>query len=386
MQAEALIVGAGPAGSTAARELAASHDVVLAEEHMVPGEPIQCAGLVTPRGVPDFARGSVIGAVRGARIHSPLGYTLEIESREPRALVLDRRQFDTLLFEKAVDAGATPLMGTRLRRVTLGDTSVTAMTETTQSEAEDIEAQLVIGADGHRSVCRNVAGLRPARHMLRGIQLELKGADLDSDFVELYIGSKVAPGFFAWAIPAGDYARVGLCTWGDDHIPARFLKKLMSRPEFAKTVEVSRSSGRIPIGAGKTAVGERVMLVGDAACHAKPLSGGGVYTGIKGAELCAAVAARYMSGDDGVRLTDYDALWRESFGSELARAFRIRKVFLALTDNKMDQALRMFDDPEVRRLVEERGDIDYPSALSKNVLKLAPKLAQFSPQLIKSLL
>ena len=386
MRADALIVGAGPAGSTAARELALRHDVTIVEEHSVPGEPIQCAGLVTPRGVPQFARGSVIGAVRGARIHSPLGYVLELESREPRALVLDRRLFDATLFDKAIDAGARPLTGTRLNSVRLDESCVIAETKTKSSGLGSSEARLVIGADGHRSVCRNAAGLRPARHMLKGLQLELRGTDLDSDFVELYIGSKVAPGFFAWAIPAEDSARVGLCTWGDEHLPARFLRKLLSRPEFSRAVEVSRSSGRIPIGAGKTAVGERIMLIGDAACHAKPLSGGGVYTGIKGAELCASVASRYLSDDGGTRLTDYDALWRESFGSELAKAFRIRKVFLALTDNKMDQALRMFDDPEVRRLIEERGDIDYPSALSKNVLKLAPKLAQFSPQLIKSLL
>ena len=369
-----------------ARELALNHDVTLVEEHSVPGVPVQCAGLVTPRGVPEFARESVIGAVRGARIHSPLGFTLEIESREPRALVLDRRLFDTTLFEKAVDAGARPLMGARLHRVQFGESGVNAETRTKSSGLGNSEARLIIGADGHRSVCRDAAGLRPARHMLRGLQLEMRGTDLDSDFVELYIGSKVAPGFFAWAIPAEDCARIGLCTWGSGHLPAIFLKKLLSRPEFSHAIEVSKSSGRIPIGAGKTAVGERIMLVGDAACHAKPLSGGGVYTGVKGAELCASVASRYLSGDDGTRITEYDALWRESFGSELARAFRIRKVFLALTDNKMDQALRMFDDQEVRRLIEESGDIDYPSALSKNVLKLAPKLAQFSPQLVKSLL
>ena len=76
----------------------------------------------------------------------------------------------------------------------------------------------------------------------------------------------------------------------------------------------------------------------------------------------------------------------DAFGQELARAFRIRKIFLALTDKKMDQALRLFDEPRVRRLIEVDGDIDRPSALSTDVLKLAPKLAQFSPQLIKSLL
>lgn len=365
--------------------LAADHEVAIVEEHSAPGEPIQCAGLVTPRGVPEFARGSVLGSVRGARIHSPLGFVLNIESREPRALVIDRQLFDADLFGRAVDAGAKPLIGTRLSSVRACDKCVSVEADS-GSISLKVDADIVIGADGHRSVCREAAGCRPAKHVLKGTQVELKGVDADADTVDLFLGTKVAPGFFAWAIPAEDLTRVGLCTWGREHLPARYLKKLLSRPEFANAVEVSRSSGMIPIGAGRSAVGDRIMLVGDAACHAKPLSGGGVYTGIRGAELCADVASRHLKDGGETPLSVYDDLWKRSFGSELARAFRIRKVFLALTDSKMDKALRMFDDPEVRRLIEERGDIDYPSALSKNVMKLAPKLAQFSPQLIKSLL
>ncbi|UCE80313.1 MAG: NAD(P)/FAD-dependent oxidoreductase [Methanobacteriota archaeon] len=385
MRTEVLVVGGGPAGSTAAMRLAANHEVAIVEEHRIPGKPIQCAGLVTPRGVPDIARGSVLGQVRGARIHSPLGFVLNIESREPRALVIDRQIFDADLFEAALDSGAKPLTETRLTSLNANDDHICVETDNGSSKLE-IDADIVIGADGHRSVCREAAGCKPARHMLRGAQVELKGVHSDRDMVDLYLGSKVAPGFFAWAIPAEDMTRVGLCTWGKEHLPAVYLKKLLSRPEFAKAIEVSRSSGRIPIGAGRSAVGDRIMLVGDAACHAKPLSGGGVYTGTKGAALCADVVSRHLDNGGDTALSTYDDLWKKSFGTELARAFRIRKVFLALTDNKMDQALRMFEDPEVRSLIEKRGDIDYPSALSKKVLKLAPKLAQFSPQLIKSLL
>ena len=385
MRTEVLVVGGGPAGSTAARELAADHDVVITEEHPRPGEPMQCAGLVTPRGVPGLAQGSIIESVRGARIHSPLGFVLGIESQKPRAHVIDRRSYDSVLFESAVDAGAEPLLGTRLRDIRLEKGAAKASIEA-ESIGRRIEARIIIGADGHRSVCREAAGLAGARHMLRGIQVELKGVDSDPDTVDIFLGKKVAPGFFAWSIPAGDLTRVGLCTWGREHHPASYLRKMLRRPEFSRAVEVSRSSGRIPIGPIKSAVGKGIMLVGDAACHAKPLSGGGVYTGIKGAELCAGVASQHLKDDAETPLHAYDDLWKKSFGTELARAFRIRKVFLALSDNKMDRALRMFDDPDVRQLIEERGDIDYPSALSKNVLKLAPKLAQFSPQLIKSLL
>lgn len=385
VRSEALVIGGGPAGSIAAMNLAVDHDVVIVEEHDSPGEPVQCAGLVTPRGVPDFARESIISSVRGARIHSPLGFVLTIESKKPRAHVVDRRIFDSLLFERALSAGAVPVTGSRVRTVRDEGTCIEAELDTPGKDCH-LTADVLIGADGHRSICRQAAGLRPPKQVLHGFQTELTGVESDPDFVDLYIGSKIAPGFFGWSIPAGDVTRVGLCTWGENEPPSKYLKILLSRPEFANASQISRSAGRIPVGVGRSAVSGRIMLVGDAACHAKPLSGGGVYTGIRGAELCSDVARRHLDDPDGTSLSDYDALWREAFGQELSRAFRIRKVFLTLTDRKMDQALRMFDDPEVRALIEATGDIDYPSALSKNVLKLAPKLAKFSPQLIKSLL
>lgn len=385
MRADVLVVGAGPAGSNAARLLAKDHDVIIAEEHLTPGEPLQCAGLVTARGVPGFARDSIIGDVKGVRVHSPLGYALELKARKSRAYVLDRQRFDRVMFHSAVDAGAKPLLGTSVREV---HQTETGLLSGLRSEGRDdtVASRMVVGADGYKSVCRRAAHLPSPKHMLTGIQADLKGAETDPEFVEMYLGRDVAPGFFAWAVPAGDITRVGLCTWDSEDIPAAYLKKVLERPEFRKARKVSSASGKIPIGPGKTAVRDRIMLVGDAACHAKPLSGGGVYTGLKGAELCAQVASASLRGEPGARTEDYDALWAEAFGKELSRAFRIRKVFINLSDKKMDKALRLFDTPDIRKLLESKGDIDYPASLASSVLRLAPKLAQFSPQIIKSFL
>lgn len=385
MGADIAVVGGGPAGSSVARLLARNYDVQIFEEHRMPGEPLQCAGLVTQRGVPMFARESVLGEVRGARIHSPLGFTLTLEARTSRAYVIDRSKFDRIMFHKAVDEGAVPRVGTSVRSLTQADDSVRAEVRD-EGGIERIQAKIVIGADGYRSVCRRAARLPPPRHMLTGIQVDLKGAGLDPEYVEVFLGGDVAPGFFAWAIPAGDLSRVGLCTWDSSDAPATYLKKLLERPQFARAKKVSTASGKIPIGPGRAAVSGRIMLVGDAACHAKPLSGGGVFTGIRGGELCADVVDRQLQGGGAVDLGEYDRLWKEEFGKELSRAFRIRKVFVKLSDEKMDKALRIFAEPEVKRLLEQSGDIDYPASLSSAVLKLAPKLAQFSPQVIKSLL
>jgi digeranylgeranylglycerophospholipid reductase len=385
VRAEVLVVGGGPSGSSAAGLLARNHEVVILEEHPIPGEPLQCAGLVTERGIPKFVRDSILSEVKGAMLHSPLGFTLTLEARSTRACVIDRSSFDRLMFDRAVDAGAKPRVRTRLKelRNRAGDVQCELVTG---RGTEIWTAEAVVGADGYKSVCRRAARLPQAKQMLTGIQADLKGVDIDPDFVQLFFGRDVAPGFFAWAIPAEDITRVGLCTWKSDIAPAEFLKKFLARPEFSKGRRVSLASGKLPIGPGRTAVGGRIALVGDAACHAKPLSGGGVYTGVRGGELCAQAVDGFLEEQDGKDLGAYDSLWKDEFGKELLRAFRVRKVFLNLTDKKLDKALRIFDEPEVHRLLEQQGDIDYPASLSSAVLKLAPKLAQFSPQIIESLL
>lgn len=379
------IVGAGPAGSMAAMSLAPGHDVALVEEHPRPGVPVQCAGLITPRAVPDFAARSILSTVRGARIHSPLGHVLTIEGKGPKAHVVDRALFDRILFERAVDLGAVPMLETKVIGLDQGPGSVNVGIRGNGGPST-MSSSIVIGADGYRSVCRKASGLPPARHMLTGIQADLKGVDHDPDFVDLYLGNEVAPGFFAWAIPGPDFLRVGLCTWRSDDVPAAYLKRLLARPEFSSGHKIASSSGKIPVGPGKRAVSGRIALVGDAACHAKPLSGGGVFTGIRGAQLCSGVVRDHFDDRTETPLDEYDRLWTSEFGRELSKAFRIRKVFVALSDKRMDKALRMFDDPSVKRLLEDKGDIDYPASLSSSVLKLVPKLAQFSPELIESLL
>ncbi len=332
-----------------------------------------------------FSRESVLGEIRGVRIHSPLGFTLTLEARSSRAYVLDRSLFDRIMFHKAVDAGALPMVGACVRSVLDRGHEVRSEIRADRM-TESVLSKIVIGADGYKSTCRKASRLPPPRHMLTGIQVDLKGVEVDPDFVEIYLGKEVAPGFLAWAIPAADSVRVGLCTWDARDAPAMYLKRLLARPQFRHARRVSTASGKIPLGAGRSAVSGGIMLIGDAACHAKPLSGGGVYTGVKGAELCADAAAMFLESHKRTSLAEYDSMWKGEFGKELSRAFRIRKVFLNLTDKKIDKALRIFAQPSVKKLIEQKGDIDHPASISSSVLRLAPKLAQFSPQIIESLL
>jgi flavin-dependent dehydrogenase len=85
------------------------------------------------------------------------------------------------------------------------------------------------------------------------------------------------------------------------------------------------------------------------------------------------------------RLSEYDLKWRADIGKEVDRGLLIRKVFVNLTDRKMDDVCRMLDRADAKEVLAG-GDIDYPSKIASPLLKTVPALVKFSPQLIGSLI
>src|SRR5208282_1439621 len=119
MDVDVLVVGAGPAGSTAAHRLASQgHGVLVVEEHPSVGIPVQCAGLVSQRAL-DLAgsTGMVRTAVRGATVFGPSLGSVSFKAPEPRAFVIDRAGLDLYLADRAAKAGAEYRTSTRFDRL-----------------------------------------------------------------------------------------------------------------------------------------------------------------------------------------------------------------------------------------------------------------------------
>jgi flavin-dependent dehydrogenase len=129
------------------------------------------------------------------------------------------------------------------------------------------------------------------------------------------------------------------------------------------------------------------MVTGDAAAMAKPLSGGGLFTGIISAQCAAATALEALEKDDLSErsLSGYQRRWKESIGRELDRGYRVRKVFVRLNDKKLDSAGKLMSHPDVMATLQS-GDIDRPTELAPAVLRSVPSLLRFSPQILGSLL
>lgn len=376
---DVIVVGAGPAGATAAT-VAARHgaQVLLLEEHTQVGRPIQCTGLLSARGwrLARLSDALIVREITGVRVHSPDGSVYELGGDRVRAYVIDRDRFDQGLVERAAKAGVTVQTGTRA--VALGPyekSERTLVTQTPGGAQQSLRASVIIGADGAHSLLAQQAGLPRPKKILLGLQAVIEvGANgrspLRADFVEVFFGRRWAANCFAWSVPAAaGTARVGLATDLIREAQACFERL---RTEYHNSGKIlAYQSGMIPIGPAERTVTDGFFIVGDAAGQAKPTSGGGIYTGMLCGKIAGEVAARCtLSGKTQARfLREYERRWRAKLERELSLGLRAHQMLTQLSDEQIARALKLLALPALRRLIERFGDIDYPSKIARELFR-----------------
>jgi geranylgeranyl reductase family protein len=380
---DVVVVGGGPVGGHLASIVAGKgHRVLILEEHREIGRPLQCAGIFSPKvlKIAGFEN-SVLNRIKGADIHSPSGRKITIASKEKKAVVVDRVEFDRKIMDKAVKNGAEINLGS----IALGSSVKRDVVETRflfNGKETAVNSKLIIGADGVKSRVAKWFKLPNAPVILPGVQEEMDNVDCDDDKVKLFVGNRVAPGFFAWIIPAADRARVGLCTKDKaQNYLKRFASSIRNANDMSKEAkDAGVMAGSIPMGPLEKTSGERVMIVGDAAAQVKATSGGGIYPGLVCAEHCAKTALEALRTDDFSEksLRRYDKRWMNDIGRELRKDWRLYKLFQSFTDEKMEKAFELLDNPKILRLIENKGDIDYPSKLALPLLRKEPKFLKFA--------
>ncbi|MDD4568097.1 MAG: NAD(P)/FAD-dependent oxidoreductase [Methanoculleus chikugoensis] len=364
---DVVVVGAGPAGSAAARACAEEGlSTLCIEEHGTIGYPVQCAGLLSVSALAEcgVSNRSVLNEVSGARMVSGLGGELLFDAGVTKAHVVDRCLLDREMAEKAANAGAE----FRLKTSASGISGTSLLTRGLRGR-EEIPFRLLIAADGPRSTVARMLGLQRPALYLAGVQAEVP-YEMNPRYVELH--PNAAPDFFGWVIPvSGTRARVGLCAreHAKDHFD-RFIARYGGN-------SLHLVSGVIPLGVMPQTYGRRALIVGDAAGFAKPTSGGGIYTGVRSAKHAAAVAAACCARgefDDG-SLRDYERRWKEDFGKELDIVMKALKMRQKMTPEEIDRLCRALDDPDLIATIVEHGDMDRPGTLLRK-LALKPALAR----------
>lgn len=383
-----VVVGAGPAGSRVARNLARRGvDVILVEEHKTVGEPCHCSGLVTPRtlAVAETADDLVLNSIRGATFHSKQGAVLRLTSPAEAALVIDRSRFDQVLAAQAVKEAAELRAGCKFVEFKIegaahNRSGSVRVTLDERGNRVTVSAKLLVGADGAASrVARQLRSGKRPDHLVRamGGEAEYAGNHLQ-DHVQVFLDDRAAPGWFGWTIPLETgRARLGTGTTNGvkPHQSMTMLRE--SFPEyFAGTRLLFRRAGFIPVWRPVPMVEDRVMLVGDAARQVKPASGGGILTALLSADLAADEAARALGDADlsSSRLAQYSRRWDRSVGRELRRQHDMRRALTRLDESKIEALLTTLAGPKGRGALEALGDIDFPSRLVWRLLAQHPSL------------
>tara|TARA_B100001142_G_scaffold318586_1_gene360893 strand:+ start:136 stop:1407 length:1272 start_codon:yes stop_codon:yes gene_type:complete len=382
---DVVIIGAGPAGGRVATHFAErGHSVLMLEEHEEIGRPFQCAGLVTPNAMKEVGLfHSVLEEIDGALIHGPSGTLVPVGTEgKIRTYVVCRKIFDQGVVKQALESGANIWLDSQPVNSQVHDDKVVLEVKK-GNEIQNISASLLIGCDGAHSWTRRHFKMGRPKELMIGFQAEVVGYENRERWLEMFSGSEIAPGFFAWVIPSGNGTnRIGLWSTAE-RLEGRSIEQcydnLLEHPlwkdRFSDVTETARYCGPVPSGMVKTAYKDRVILIGDAAGMAKPTTGGGIgpaFEQISGIieQLSSAVSNNQL---DKKTLHKICNRHFSKMKKEQNRARALRNLLVSdCTDKELDKHFNSFAKPEIIELINKVGDIEKPVPLGMALLKKVP--------------
>lgn len=398
---DVVVIGAGPAGGLAARQLARKGlSVTVFEEHKEVGRPVHCAGLIGMNGLHEIGvvpkPPVVIRQVSKSIFHAPSGAQLTFDKGEPHAYVLHRDLLDQQIVEEAQRAGANLERETRVIRCYPCQEGMRVLVLHKGSKRE-LTTRFVVNAEGIRARLGHLHGLPRPKHayMLPALQCEVSDISISPNVVHLFFDTQIANQFFAWVIPLEDNrARIGLATAHRNTRQA--LDKFRTQCSLLSGAKAEKWFGGVVYTGGPVArtVSRRFVSVGDAAGQTKATTGGGVVAGGN----CAIMAAHLITdalAQDRYRhqaLIEYERRWKRSWGRQLWLMAILRRFLNRLDNPDLDALFVNLRDSNVRELVEVKGDIDHQGKIitaaltspkmMKSAIGLLFKTARFLPEFL----
>jgi len=353
MKYDVVVVGSGPAGSVTAMFAAeAGAKVLIIERRAEVGVPVLCGEGISQK-VDNFKvlEGTRWMAMKmeGARIFSPNGTIVTLSAEyagSETGYVLYRDIFDQELARGAVKKGATLIVNTGAVDLLKKNGKIAGVKAQRFDETMDIEADIVVGADGVESRVGHWAGIKTT---LKPYDLEtcaqytLTNIDWPTPYCDFFLGKKIAPGGYVWIFPKGkDVANVGigiLSSMSESGKALQLLDAFIAKyPELKKGSPVRLLAGADPVGEPIESVRDHLLLVGDAARQVDPITGGGLMTAIEGGKIAGEVIGKAVETQkfDAQTLSEYETRWKEAFGRKLHRNYVAKEILLDMEDKTLD--------------------------------------------------
>lgn len=387
-----IVIGAGPAGSTAAFYAAKNGaSVLLLDKKREIGSPIQCAGFLPdaseihsilpdvelPYFLKQYPDSCVLQPIKTQRIIPP---NLTIKEFPVKGDVLDRRRYDQFLAEQAAKAGAELKVKTRVT----GIKGTTIETSGIYGK-NTIQAKAIIGADGPNSLVAKIKGLtwKPESKVTSvALEYQVRNVDVDSDTLEMYFGKEFVPGGYAWIFPEGeDRANVGIgirSGMAEKRVSAKeYLNRFMkihplAGPKFKNSIIMNVIAGILPVnGAPERTATEDTLIVGDAAGHIFATNGGGIPPAMIAGKIAGETAAEFINGKSSLK--EYETRWRAQFGAALETSVQARQLMdnIMKSDTMLNAAFKFISPEQIK--VMQCGKLPGPVKLGLQALNLKKK-------------
>ncbi|MDX2238967.1 MAG: geranylgeranyl diphosphate reductase [Hyphomonadaceae bacterium] len=359
---DVVVVGGGPAGATAAGELAGLGRNVLLLDRA--GRIKPCGGAIPPRLIRDFAIPDhlIVARAQAARMVSPSARAVDMPIEGGYVGMVDREDFDEWLRQRAARAGAVRRTGdfTRIERDESGEAIVHyAQKGDAKDATRRVRARMIVGADGARS--------EVARQSIKGggrtkcvfayheiIESPTGDASgFDGRRCDVHYNGDLSPDFYSWIFPHGATASVGVGSAQKGFSLRGAVKALRARSGLEGCATVRREGAPIPLKPlARWDNGRDVLLAGDACGVVAPASGEGIYYAMECGRIAAESVDRALGANDARELADA----RKRFMKAHGRVFWILGImqhFWYRNDKRRERFVTMCDDADVQKLTWE---------------------------------
>ena len=349
---DVIVVGAGPAGSSAAYAAAKNGTTVaLLEKEETVAQTVRTSGVTwidyaKEFGIPE----DCYNPIRTYNFCSPKNQ-VSISDEQAKAAVLDVRKTYRFLAEQAKNAGAKIFVNTNVTDVITEDGKVVGVKASSQGNEMIFRAKIVIDASGFQSVVSKSLGLvEQWKRFGVGAEYEVEAENVEEDTWWLMVGQMYSPAGYAWIFPLGkNLVRIGVGVGKpeSDVDPTERLDKLIEEEvgpikDLGKITKKEFHYGLIPNeGLSRKTVYDNLILVGDTAGMANPLVLEGIRYAIKYGRVAGDTAGKAIkSGDTSEKtLQKYEETWKKEIEPKIKSAHKVQAKWLGLSDDDWDKEI-----------------------------------------------